>query len=205
MEPDFGTELLDRLSNRLLDAGAEPAGHGSKLARVLAIRTATRRAEPAARSSDPVHRAVAEQVGEMLVWDRAVRADAWDSVHQMRVATRKIRSLLQDSEESFGIADGDWILDELRPLAGILGRRARCRGARRDAMRRALDELPANLVRGPVRERLVDGAKRRYEVGLARSLAAMRSDRYFRLLDATRCASRRRTADRRRRVTRQHR
>lgn len=30
-----GTELLNRLSNRLLDAGAAPAGHGSKLARVL--------------------------------------------------------------------------------------------------------------------------------------------------------------------------
>ena len=29
------TELLNRLSNRLLDAGAAPAGHGSKLARVL--------------------------------------------------------------------------------------------------------------------------------------------------------------------------
>ena len=29
------TELLSRLSNRLLDAGAAPAGHGSKLARVL--------------------------------------------------------------------------------------------------------------------------------------------------------------------------
>ena len=29
-------DLLDRLANRLLDAGAAPAGHGSKLARVLA-------------------------------------------------------------------------------------------------------------------------------------------------------------------------
>ena len=43
-----------------------------------------------------MHRAVAEQVEQLLVWDRAVRADAYDSVHQMRVTTRKIRSLLQD-------------------------------------------------------------------------------------------------------------
>ena len=41
-------ELLDRLANRLLDAGAEPAGHGSKLARVL--RTA--RATTSSRSAD---------------------------------------------------------------------------------------------------------------------------------------------------------
>ncbi|MGV0799814.1 CYTH domain-containing protein, partial [Mycolicibacterium elephantis] len=33
---DDGPTLLDRLTNRLLDAGAVPAGHGSKLARVLA-------------------------------------------------------------------------------------------------------------------------------------------------------------------------
>ena len=180
--PEFGAELLDRLSNRLLDAGAEPAGHGSKLARVLASSRGDAVTEPAAELSDPVHRAVAEQVGELLVWDRAVRADAWDSVHQMRVATRKIRSLLQDSEESFGIADGDWILDELRLLAGILGV-ARDAEVLAERYERALDELPANLVRGPVRARLIDGAKRRYEAGLKRSLTAMRSTRYFRLLD----------------------
>ena len=45
---DAGTDLLDRLANRLFDAGAEPAGHGSKLARVLSSsRAATRQAEPA--------------------------------------------------------------------------------------------------------------------------------------------------------------
>ncbi len=43
---------------------------------------------------------------------------------------------------------------------------------------------PTDLVRGPVRERLVEGAKRRYKSGLRRSLIAMRSQRYFRLLDA---------------------
>ena len=36
-------DLLDRLANRLLDAGATPAGHGSKLARVLAERRHGRR------------------------------------------------------------------------------------------------------------------------------------------------------------------
>jgi len=49
---------------------------------------------------------------------------------------------------------------------------------------RTLDELPAELVRGPIRERLVDGAKKQYASGLRRSLIAMRSQRYFRLLDA---------------------
>jgi inorganic triphosphatase YgiF len=57
----IGRDLLDRLTNRLLDAGAAPAGHGSKLARVLESARAPEdeESEPPA---DPVHRAVAEQV-----------------------------------------------------------------------------------------------------------------------------------------------
>lgn len=177
-----GAALLDRLGNRLLDAGATPAGHGSKLAKVLdaAVAAPPDTPEPPA---DPVHRAVAEQVAELLEWDRAVRADVYDSVHQMRVTTRKIRSLLQASEDAFGLTDDAWVLDELRQLASVLGI-ARDAEVLAERYASALDALPAELVRGPVRERLVDGANRRYQAGLRRSLAAMRSQRYFRLLDA---------------------
>jgi CHAD domain-containing protein len=177
-------DLLDRLVNRLLDAGAVPAGHGSKLARVLDRAVVdVDVAEPEARPVDPVHRAVAEQVEQLLVWDRAVRADAYDSVHQMRVTTRKLRSLLQASPEAFGISDDAWILDELRQLAAVLGE-ARDAEVLAERYERALDQLPDELVRGQVRERLVQGARRRYKSGLRRSHAAMRSERYFRLLDA---------------------
>jgi CHAD domain-containing protein len=173
-------ELLDRLTNRLLDAGAHRAGEGSTLARVLDGPTS----EPLSRVvDDPVHRAVAEEVENLLVWDRAVRADVDDSVHQMRVTTRKIRSLLQASESAFGLSDDAWVLDELRQLASVLGiaRDAEVLAAR---YQKALDELPAELVRGPVRERLVEGSRRRYRSGWRKSVAAMRSQRYFRLLDA---------------------
>jgi CHAD domain-containing protein len=174
------TELLSRLGNRLLDAGAAPAGHGSKLARVL---SATSRSNSTPPPEDPLHRAVAEQVGELVVWDRAVRADAYDAVHQMRVTTRKIRSLLRDSQDSFGLSDGDWVLDELRELAGVLGV-ARDAEVLAERYEQQLDQLSPELVCGPVWERLVAGARRRYETGLRRSLIAMRSQRYFRLLDA---------------------
>lgn len=181
-DPEAGAALLDRLANRLFDAGAEPAGHGSKLARVLESARSESADEPVAPPSDPVHRAVSELVDELLVWDRAVRTDAWDSIHQMRVTTRKIRSLLRASEDSFGLTDDAWVLEELKLLAGILGV-ARDAEVLAEKYEKALDALPADLVRGPVRERLVEGARRRYHAGWKRSLTAMRSERYFRLLD----------------------
>lgn len=176
---DDGTDALGRLANRLFDAGAAPAGHGSKLAKILG-EAVPQRPEP---PSDPVHRAVAEQVAKLLATDRDVRADVEDSVHQMRVTIRQIRSLLQASEEAFGITDDATVLTELRELAGVLGvaRDAEVLAAR---YQQALDALAPELVRGPVRERLVNGAWRRYQAGLNRSVKAMSSARYFRLLDA---------------------
>ncbi|MFY2858518.1 CHAD domain-containing protein [Mycobacterium sp. THU-M104] len=172
-------ELLTRLGNRLLDAGAAPAGHASKLARVLGPSV---QPNDTRLPADPVHRAVAEQVGALLVWDRAVRADGDDAVHQMRVTIRKIRSLLGESAEFASSADA-WVLGELQELGNVLGgaRDAEVLGAR---YRLALDALTPELVRGGIRTRLIDGAHRRYQAGLRRSLAAMRSPRYFRLLDA---------------------
>ncbi|MGD9622046.1 MAG: CHAD domain-containing protein [Mycolicibacterium sp.] len=179
--PGGDTVLFDRLTHRLLDAGALPAGHGSKLARVLDANANPD--ENPERSADPVHRAVAEQFGELLQWDRAIRSDSYDSVHQMRVTTRKLRSLLHSAADSFGIAEDDWILGELRDLAGILGV-ARDAEVLAQRYEQALEELPEDLVRGPIRERLVAGARKRYQDGWRRSVAAMRSQRYFRMLDA---------------------
>jgi CHAD domain-containing protein len=177
--PEGNIGLMDLLSHRLLGAGAAPAGHGSKLARVLG----TTQNDLDTGTADPINRAVAEQVDELLVWDRAVRADADDAVHQMRVTTRKIRSLLRTSPDSFGISDDASILDELRELANVLGE-ARDAEVLAERYRHALDGLPAQLVRGAVRERLIDGTEDRYRAGLRRSLDALRSPRYFRLLDA---------------------
>jgi len=176
-QPATNAELMTKLGDRLLGAGARPAEHGSKLARVLG----TTPKDLAACAADPLHQAVAEQVGELLVWDRAVRADADDAVHQMRVTTRKIRSLLRASPDSFGLAEG--LLDELRELANVLGE-ARDAEVLAERYRGALDKLPPKLARGPIRDRLVHGAEERYRAGVRHSLAAMRSPRYFRLLDA---------------------
>jgi CHAD domain-containing protein len=176
-------ELLDRLANRLFDAGARPAEHGSKLAKVLAADRSNEQlsapVEAAPAPVDALHRAIAAHVDELIEWDRAVRADTFDSVHQMRVTIRKIRSLLQGTGS---LGERAWVLDELTLLAGVLGT-ARDAEVLAERYERALSGLAPELVRGPVRERLVDGSAHRYQSGLRRSITAMRSHRYFRLLD----------------------
>ena len=173
--------LLVRLSKQLGRSGAAPAQHASKLARTLGSSVSVPGADLG--SKDPVRRALAGQIEALLIWDRAVRADVEeDSVHQMRVAIRTIRSLLQSSLASFGLTDDAGILVELGELGAVMGE-ARDAEVLAQRYQRALDELPEDLVRGPIRQRLVDGADRRYRAGLRKSLRAMRSPRYFRLLD----------------------
>ncbi|GFG84648.1 CHAD domain-containing protein [Mycolicibacter algericus] len=46
-------------------------------------------------AGDPIRCAIAEQVASLPVIERAVRADADDAVHQLRVSIRRIRSLLR--------------------------------------------------------------------------------------------------------------
>ncbi|OBC00529.1 CHAD domain-containing protein [Mycobacterium sp. 852013-50091_SCH5140682] len=179
-QDDAAEQTAQRVAGRLRDAGAVAAGHASKLARVLG--SSAGRTEHAAGQRDSVHRAIAEQLQKLLEWDRAVRANETDSVHQMRVTTRTIRSLLQASPAAFGLPEDGRILDELQELGAVLGtaRDAEVLGER---YARALDDLPEILVRGPVRHRLVDGARDRYQSGLQAALAAMRCDDYFQLLD----------------------
>lgn len=136
------------------------------------------RAARTPRPADPLRAGLAEQVAALETWDQAVRADADDAVHQFRVTIRRIRSLLQ-----VGAIDADpRLVEELRWLGMLLGE-ARDAEVLAERYRVALDELPADLVRGPIRRRLVGGARRRYRAGLRRSLTAMGSPRYLALRD----------------------
>ena len=62
--------------------------------------------------------------------DRAVRADVEDSVHQMRVTIRTIRSLLQASASVFGLTD-DARGDQRDPVGSRRSHQSRCGAANR--------------------------------------------------------------------------
>lgn len=175
--------LLQRLSERLGSAGAQPAHNSSKLAHALG---SSECGAPAHTDGEIVARhAAAEQFRQLLIWDCAVRAGTADSIHRMRVTIRTIRSLLQTSGAAVGLSADDPILHELRAVSMVLGV-ARDAEVLADRYQRALRELPPALIRGPIRDRLVGDAQREYRAGLRKSLSMMRSQRYFRLLDTLR-------------------
>ncbi|WP_405135651.1 CHAD domain-containing protein [Nocardia sp. NBC_01388] len=65
--------------------------------------------------------ALAADVDRLRVAEPEVRQDLPDSVHQMRVATRRLRSLLRSYRPAFARGPVTELSDELRWLAGLLG------------------------------------------------------------------------------------
>ena len=95
---DVDPALLDAVERRLRKAGVRPSAAPSKLPRALA-ETAPGKPrpkkvkEPSPRTAgDHVLAYVRRQVTALVELDPAVRRDLPDSVHRMRVATRRLRS-----------------------------------------------------------------------------------------------------------------
>lgn len=169
-------DLLDRLCRRLIDAGAEPSTYPAKLVHVVG--------SPPKRSTyaDPTVAALASLTDDLVERDRWLRENRSDGVHQMRVTSRRLRSLLRSHPTLLALPGGEHVESELRELAATLGV-ARDAEVLAKRYQKALDGLPAELVRGRAYERLVSNSKAAYTRGLRRAVAAMNSERYFRLLD----------------------
>ena len=179
-------ELLDRVERRLRAAGIDRSTFPSKLARVLGERLPPAPASPATKSSSAagvVLDYLRNQADNVRAHDSAVRLDAPDAVHAMRVAIRRLRSGLQ----VFGtVIDRDrtrHLADELRWLGEVLGR-ARDLEVLRAKFEASLRELPDELVVGPVAGRLARFFGRHEADARAELLAALDGQRYLELLDS---------------------
>src|SRR5262249_36173073 len=188
---------VDGADRRLGAAGLRPAGRQAQLERALADqlavaalpagpppRPANGRTGPTPRSpaADVVMAYAQAQVRALMSYDPLVRRDVPDAVHQMRIATRRLRSLLR----SFGLVlrrgELESLGGELRWLGDVLG-------TARDAevldahLRGALEAMPQELVMGPA------GARVRVHFAPAEAAArsavleALDSERYLALLD----------------------
>jgi CHAD domain-containing protein len=182
VEPD----LLDRVDKRLRKAGVRPSKSPSKLARALEQTGGVRhgsgnRAKPVT-AGDHVLAYVREQREKILEHDPGVRRDVPDSVHQMRVATRRLRSTLRTFGKVLDPAVTDAVAAELKWLAGELGL-DRDQEVLAERLTTALDGLPPALVHGPVRKRLTSWASVRHGSARGRLLGILDSARYLALLD----------------------
>jgi len=183
IEIEFGDEtpaIARRLVKRLSDAGARPSRHPNKLARVRPAPTSTTAVDtPAGRGLVDY---MTKQIDAVFAGDLALRRGI-DPIHDTRVAIRRLRSTVRVFGKLLDrTAVGD-IDAELKWFAGLLGEVRDCHVQRR-RFRQALTEWPAELVLGPVANRITTDL-RSIELPARRLVAeAMTSQRYLDLLAA---------------------
>ncbi|MFJ7252610.1 CHAD domain-containing protein [Streptomyces sp. NPDC098085] len=184
---DGDPAFLDLVERRLRKAGIRPSAAPSKLARALA-ETAPERSGSTRRTGRPtagdhVLAYVREQTEAIVALDPAVRRGLPDSVHQMRVATRRLRSALRTYRKILDRDATDPVGGELKWLAAELGidRDQEVLDAR---LRARLDDLPRTLVLGPVRGRLRIWSAARRGGSRRRTVGVLDEKRYLALLES---------------------
>jgi len=181
--------LLKTLEERITGAGGVPATGSSKLARALQGRLpAVAHEEPESPSpkgsaGGVVLTYLRTHVSELISQDPLVRGDRPDSVHKMRVATRRLRSTLGTFRPLFDRNRTEPLRAELKWLADLLGA-ARDAEVKRDRLRTMIEEQPAELVVGPIKRRVTREQNEKYRSAHAGVTSALDSGRYLRLLDA---------------------
>ena len=182
-----GMPLMDTLVDLLRSAGAGAPDKTAKHIRALGPRAQ----EPpevspaplpdAPSAGDVVRQAIASSVEAIFRHDPGVRiGDHPEHVHQARVATRRLRSDLRTFAQ---LLDPEWtrlLREELAWLAEELGR-VRDAEVLRDRLRERAMSLPPDDARvaATIIRRLADEV----DGGRGKLVAALRSDRYFKLLD----------------------
>ncbi|MGW0764246.1 CYTH and CHAD domain-containing protein [Streptomyces sp. NPDC002676] len=178
--------FLDKVEKRLRKAGVRPSKAPSKLARALE-QTAPGRPKTSGppepkTAGDHVLAYLRVQRDALVALDPAARRDVPDSVHQMRVATRRARSTLRTFGKVLDRTVTDPIGAELKWLARELGV-DRDREVLTERLTTALDDLPPTLVSGPVHDRLAAWASARHGSARGHVTGVLDSRRHLALLD----------------------
>jgi CHAD domain-containing protein len=178
--------LLRAADKRLRHGGLRPAGRMAKLEQALADRLpAGGQERPLTRgssSADVVLAYLREQADTMKALDPMVRRNEPDSVHQMRVASRRLRSTFQSFGKIVRDADTRHVRDELRWLSHVLGD-ARDGEVLSERLGTAVARTPAELVMGPVAARLTEHFSPLEARAREAVIEALDSERYVALLN----------------------
>ncbi|MGW6981683.1 CYTH and CHAD domain-containing protein [Streptomyces sp. NPDC054932] len=180
-------ELLDAVEKTFRKAGLRVSDAPSKLARALAETGAEPPPRPVGGGPEGTAGAhvlayLGEQRDALIAQDPAVRRNLPDSVHQMRVACRRLRSAFKTYRKVLDRAATDPIGEELRWLAAELGV-DRDQEVLLERIQTHLGELPRTLLIGPARSRLRTWNTARRTGSRRRALTALDSKRYLALLD----------------------
>ncbi len=187
---DGDRKVLKHAGRRLVDAGAELSRRPSKFAGVLGDRVdRTPELPPAAaelglRSTarEVIQAYLSTQASALLDADLRVRLDAPDSIHDLRVASRRIRSSLRTFRPLLEAERARDLEARLRDIGLQLGV-ARDNEVLLERLLAALDGLPEIYVLGPVRRRLQEDLSGTYLRSKSEALSFMQSPAYAALLD----------------------
>jgi CHAD domain-containing protein len=180
-------ELLDRIETELLKAGAHRGSASSKLARALAEespghgRTATQ--APLTRDSsvrDVVVAFLAEHLGTLEEHHAGLQGE---TVHQLRIAARRLRSTLTTFRPMFDPGAVDELRDELRWLGGALSE-ARDSEVLRGHLDALVTEEPPATTHTLLRRRIDHDLNQTHRRAHAAAKDAVASDRYRRLVSS---------------------
>lgn len=166
--------------------GLRPAGRAAKLARALGDLVPEAGDPPRPTASSPAGQVVLAylrtQTGTLMSLDPLVRLDEPDAVHQMRVASRRLRATLRSFGHILRRDATSGLAADLKWLGGVLG--AARDGEVLDAhLRSRLRQAPVELRIGPVEARIHGHFASVRAAARTELLAALDSDRYFSVLD----------------------
>ncbi|WP_369212799.1 CYTH and CHAD domain-containing protein [Streptomyces flavofungini] len=170
-------------------AGAAPSegavSSGKRAGKGEAVEQAVREAvgEGPGTAGDHLVAYLRAQRDAIVSLDPAVRRDLPDSVHQMRVATRRMRSAFKSYRKILDRTVTDPLGEELKWLAGELGV-DRDQEVLAERLTTRIEELPKTLLLGPVRGRLRVWAVARRTGSRGRTVAVLDGRRYLALLGA---------------------
>ncbi|WJY68476.1 CYTH and CHAD domain-containing protein [Corynebacterium auris] len=185
-----GEALLSRATSFLIAAGARKSDSPSKLATALGSSAESAPLPPHLRAPelDPdspaaaVVSALRTQRDSIVSWEPRVRADEWDSVHQLRVSTREMRSLLETFE---GILEGEQLShleDELKETAAVLGV-ARDAEVVEERLLALVDSDESGLVDATAAAHIAEDMRAEYRRAHEDIVEMLDSPRFLRLLD----------------------
>ena len=186
-----GGSFLRHATSLLISSGARVSSSPSKLKSALGDSINNVELPPALAVSNveldspaaAVVNALKANRDKLVEYDPRVRRDEWDSVHQMRVATRELRSHLQTFH---GIVVGPEIKrleSDLKELASMLGV-ARDAEVVEERWQNLLASEDSDVLDDATREHISHDMGRDYRRAHRRVIAALDSDQYLDLLDA---------------------